>query len=127
MSTYDEQMNARTWRSHIRDTTNLFGKRFFIAGSWNEWWLSDQMQPAAIDVYVWQFVIQDISEEFQIVVDEDWGRTLHPNKAQVLRNGDSCHAYGPDGEGHGLNWKIVGPVGATAEICLNLNLEQDDG
>merc|ERR1711976_487015 len=58
-------------------------------------------------------------EEFQIVIDGDWNRTLHPQEPSSLL-GESV-LLEPDGEGEGLNWQIRGEAFATYEIRLELN------
>jgi len=114
----DSESRTKTWKSPVRAMAP--SRRFFIAGSWNGWSPDEELQPTAPDVYVFHLTLQDAAAEFQIVLDQDWSRTMYAHSKCILQHGQTCRADGPDGDGHGKNFKVKGPVGATMEICLDL-------
>mmetsp|Transcript_141894 Transcript_141894/g.441134 ORF Transcript_141894/g.441134 Transcript_141894/m.441134 type:complete len:1193 (-) Transcript_141894:145-3723(-) len=60
-------------------------------------------------------------EDFQLVVDRDMGQVLYPHRGGAgLGEGAIC---GPDAEGAGLHWRIIGRPGHLYEILLDLNQE----
>lgn len=121
MSTIFEASEPRTktWKSP--DRSMEANRQLFIAGSWNNWSPDEELQPTAPDVYVFHLTLQQAVEEFQIVVDKDWSQTMYAHSKGTLQLGNACRVDGPDGDGHGKNFKVKGPVGAILEICLDLS------
>jgi len=61
-------------------------------------------------------------ESFQIVLDSDWKKVLHPTRQDACPEVEHRIA-GPDEDkkSHGFNWAIVGRVGEYYEVRLNLS------
>jgi len=104
---------------------------YCVAASWNEWSELLEMEWQALEdvghagvrgVYRCCFTIGWAGrEEFQITVDYDWDKSLHPVEANTAPGkGRVC---GPDGEGYGLNWEVTGTPGQMMEITLDLGSE----
>jgi hypothetical protein len=98
---------------------------YHITGTFNEWSTEredSQMLPdaAAPDIHHFKIVIGRRNyEEFQILVNGDWKHRLHPTAARS-QSGKGI-LEGPDGGGDGFNWRIIGPMGSTFEVDLDLN------
>lgn len=93
------------------------GQAYFIAGSFNQWrfdsMAADEKKRGVYNYFV--TIGFDWKEEFQMALDANWEQTLHPNEWGVLQ--------GPDNNGHGKNFKIMGRPGTTFEVILDLNKE----
>jgi len=98
---------------------------YFVAASFNGWSLEpmspDPNQPGVHRIIA--TVGMDRQEEFQIVVNADWKKTMYPllPKAQLGQS----FTQGPDGQGHDKNWQITGYPGQN--FCIVLNLNEEDG
>eukprot|EP00403_Amphidinium_massartii_P036857 CAMPEP_0178440000 /NCGR_PEP_ID=MMETSP0689_2-20121128/36501_1 /TAXON_ID=160604 /ORGANISM="Amphidinium massartii, Strain CS-259" /LENGTH=515 /DNA_ID=CAMNT_0020062657 /DNA_START=25 /DNA_END=1569 /DNA_ORIENTATION=- len=97
--------------------------KVFLVGTWNAW-VPWQMTWQVMENCYRGFVpIGPTAEErFQIVLDGDWKRTLHPATAE------GCHfsseqMQGPDNRGQGLTWAITnGSDNATPGAWFEVRL-----
>jgi polyketide synthase-associated protein len=100
-------------------------RAYHVTGTFNAWSTDredSEMTPdeKAPGIYHLRMVIGTRNfEEFQILVNGDWKRRLHPTAARS-QSGKGI-LDGPDSIGDGFNWRIIGPMGSTFEIDLDLN------
>lgn len=94
---------------------------YFIAGAFNDWTMTAMTPDEKVGVYKYKMVMQDTLELFQIIVDEDWKQTLHPSSPDALCGQD--FVQGPDDQGDGLNWMVVGDIGSYWEITVDPHQE----
>jgi len=106
-----EKKGRKTWRSSDKDTWN----DFYVSGSFNDWGLS-LMTPDSDCVYRLHDVIvgNQNFEEFRIVVDKDYERSLYPV------DGALC---GPNAAGADRSWRIEGAEGLEFEIVYDGSTE----
>jgi len=115
-------MGELTWQSPL----GRAGVVYDLVGSFSDWKFSGaselQPDPSSPNIRRCQFKMGvKCKEEFQIVVNQNWGRRLYPEIA-----GDptgACIACGPDGKAHDRNWEVVGYPGQKFEVILNLGAE----
>jgi len=123
--------NDKVWNSPTVEKT-----RYYCVGShnnWGTWAESDEQYELIEDVYepglfTSSVVIgEDGWQEFQIIVDKDWSRILHPNRSSPLDFAMAGSlALGPDGaQCHGLNWSVAGPMGTVFHVVLDLRSEEN--
>jgi len=102
-------------------------KQVHVVGTWSGWAAREMDWDARRRCY--HSTLQVGSEgwaSFQILLDGDWARCLHPNKADANPHTD-YKLCGPDNAGHGMNWTIgkhqldVGAKGARYEVRLFLS------
>jgi polyketide synthase-associated protein len=109
-------MGEKIWETIEGDS-----EMYYVTGHFNDWSMSP-MKPDDDKAGIYRFLLSfegNYQEEFQIAIDGDWGRTLHPSEPSA-GFGESIMLE-PDGKGEGLNWCIHGEAFATYEIVLNLN------
>lgn len=131
MSMKTKSSGERVWKTAVHDKT-----RYYIVGShnnWSAWGESDKEHEMVEDVheagvFTGKVVVGDAEwEDFQIIVDKDWKRILHPHRRYFLGTSeDRCLAQGPDGdECHGVDWTVAGSRGTSYEIVLDVRSEAD--
>eukprot|EP00747_Dinoflagellata_sp_TGD_P085465 gnl/TRDRNA2_/TRDRNA2_162899_c0_seq1.p1 gnl/TRDRNA2_/TRDRNA2_162899_c0~~gnl/TRDRNA2_/TRDRNA2_162899_c0_seq1.p1 ORF type:complete len:746 (-),score=192.78 gnl/TRDRNA2_/TRDRNA2_162899_c0_seq1:111-2348(-) len=97
-----------------------------IAGSWCDWSVRAMSWNSFLQCYYckfrWKCTEQVSFEAFQILLDGDWKRRLHPEMQDAFPDAD-CEICGPhDEEAHDLNWAICGgKKGEFYEIRLMLS------
>mmetsp|Transcript_57890 Transcript_57890/g.148909 ORF Transcript_57890/g.148909 Transcript_57890/m.148909 type:complete len:1227 (-) Transcript_57890:138-3818(-) len=111
-----DSMGEKLWESAVAEE-----RMYCLTGFFNDWGFSpmmpDETEPG---VYRYQITFEGRgAEEFQIVVDGDWGQRLYPRTSYSGSGGD--FVQGPDENGDGLNWQLIGEAGVTYEIVLDLN------
>mmetsp|Transcript_115524 Transcript_115524/g.246873 ORF Transcript_115524/g.246873 Transcript_115524/m.246873 type:complete len:1348 (-) Transcript_115524:63-4106(-) len=97
--------------------------RYYMTGSFNEWQLTPMIpakDAAGAIIHTYRLTVGDNGlESFQIVVEEDLTRVIHPNCQDVATSG-TIFCCGPDDEGDGRNWMIHGKEGYQVDIVLNI-------
>mmetsp|Transcript_6075 Transcript_6075/g.10899 ORF Transcript_6075/g.10899 Transcript_6075/m.10899 type:complete len:1558 (-) Transcript_6075:114-4787(-) len=79
---------------------------FAIAGTWDNWTRrSMNWDPERRCFQSNVQVGKDGEESFQILLDGDWAKCFHPDKADACPHAD-VKLCGPDENGQGLNWTI---------------------
>lgn len=93
---------------------------YHVAGTFTEW------RPVPMDytheepgIFRQVIIMSDVVEEFQIVIEGDWGKTLYPMTSQYSA---TAIMKGPDGQGHGQNWHIYGMLGDRIIITLDTTI-----
>merc|ERR1711988_1995778 len=108
-------MGERIWETAADDDD-----MWYVTGHFNDWGMSPMKFEDKPGVFTYLLPFEgNYEEEFQIVCNGEWSRTLHPTEPSSLL-GESI-VLEPDGEGEGLNWQIRGEAFATYEIKLDLN------
>mmetsp|Transcript_46466 Transcript_46466/g.75517 ORF Transcript_46466/g.75517 Transcript_46466/m.75517 type:complete len:243 (+) Transcript_46466:2-730(+) len=96
---------------------------YFIAGTFSRWEMT-KMEREGDDTYGFTVVLgENRWEEFQILLDGDSQRRLHPGFPEAPKG---SIVQGPDAQVEGLNWRIEGRgavVEASDEVVLG-NLEK---
>lgn len=99
-------------------------KSAFIVGSWNSWALQQMDWDSGRLCYHCNVQLGSSGQEsFQIVIDSDWKKCLHPDRPDGRTDSVLC---GPDDQGHGKNWTIglnpqrKGAAGDRYEVVLRL-------
>lgn len=88
--------------------------QFYIAGSWNDWNLSE-MVPGEPGIYAATAVLWRDGGEFQILCNRDWSQVIHPKTPKAAMTQPLA---GPDDQGHGMNWFLNGQAGDVFRIEL---------
>lgn len=109
---------ATTWES-VSDQAPEF---FSVMGSMNGYALTP-MEEDSRKVYRCRVALSDYEpHDFQIVVDDDKKLAYYPDQS-TSTSGDAL-TLGPDADGEGKSWTIVGgEPGATVDIFLDLTQE----
>merc|ERR1712048_791674 len=97
-----------------------------IVGTWNDWKEPCEMAWKAFrQCYCFKFQTSSQGwESFQILLDGNWQKCLHPDKCDARPDSDH-RLCGPDNQGHRKNWTIdAGASGVWYEARLHLS---DDG
>nr|AQS99181.1 type I polyketide synthase [Gambierdiscus excentricus] len=99
---------------------------FYVSASWNEFGFSamEAVQGKAGVYRLKKLLSHERMELFQIVVDKDRGKVIHPE--MQLADQLISPALGPDGQGEGLHWGLYGWGGAFVEITLDLTQVESD-
>mmetsp|Transcript_143161 Transcript_143161/g.398971 ORF Transcript_143161/g.398971 Transcript_143161/m.398971 type:complete len:1166 (-) Transcript_143161:183-3680(-) len=85
---------------------------YFIAGTWG-YWKPQPMESEGGGSFGYTVTLGESRwEEFQIYLDGDPGRCLHPQMPKAYKG---AAVHGPDFGLKGLNWRIAGTAGAPAE------------
>lgn len=108
---------ARRWQSVLGRAR----KCFFVRGSWLQVALPMEPEPERRDVYWFHMTMENPTEEFQVLVDEDPRVAYYP-EAGGFPSG-SVFVAGPDGEADGRHFQLEGDPGSTIEIMLDLSCE----
>lgn len=95
---------------------------YFIAGTWTKW-RAIKMENEGGDNFGYTMTLgENRWEEFQIYLDGDDRRRLHPEKPRASKG---VPVHGPDAKARGLNWRIEGrgqwldvPTDALAGVSL---------
>ena len=95
---------------------------YFIAGTWTKW-RAIKMENEGGDNFGYTLTLgENRWEEFQIYLDGDDRRRLHPERPRASKG---VPVYGPDAKARGLNWRIEGrgqwldvPTDALAAVSL---------
>nr|AQS99310.1 type I polyketide synthase [Gambierdiscus excentricus] len=117
-----EAQGARTWRG------GRVQHKYFVRGSWSIWAL-EEMEPdmADLDVCRLHFSLPsggysyEESGMFQIIVDGDASRVLHPASTRAAPG--QALVEGPDAGGEGCFWEVRGAPGQSFEVTLNLGAQ----
>ncbi|CAJ1407476.1 unnamed protein product [Effrenium voratum] len=84
----------------------LPARSYMIVGSWSQWREAEPMEPEGEGTYSYVAVLGETRfESFQIWLDGDSNRVLHPGHSKGYKE---TTVFGPDGMGHGCNWVIDG-------------------
>jgi len=89
--------------------------QFYIAGSWNDWNLSEMISTEA-GRYTATAVLWRDGGEFQVLRNRDWSQVIHP---KVPKAGMTEQLAGPDDQGHGMNWFLNGQAAEVFRIELS--------
>jgi len=94
--------------------------------SWQRDKTLKQMLPDEENANVYRCVVEmEVPEEyFQIIVDEDRSQMMYPCTDEAAPYTADGMLMGPDDQGAGMRWSIVGEPGTCAVIVLDMN-EQD--
>lgn len=117
VTTISDAKGSKTWRSARGSSYH----EYYVSGTWNSWGFG-LMTPdvRGLPVHRCRAVLGPSgSEEFQIVTDRDWARTLHPADREAGLG--ASELLGPDDRGTDLNWRISGVPGETFEVVLDLS------
>lgn len=97
---------------------------YCMVSTTSKWLLTHEMMPVSDqpDVYFMVFSVFKGYEEFQIVVDKDWNKVLHPSEPRCTLK-DISYAQGPDAEGRGVHWQILAAPGQNFKIELHVKPE----
>ncbi|CAE7252494.1 ppsA [Symbiodinium sp. CCMP2592] len=95
---------------------------YFIAGTWTKW-RAIKMENEGDETYGYTLVLgENRWEEFQILLDGDERRRLHPARPLASKG---LVVHGPSAKARGLNWRIEGrgrwvdvPTDAAAAVVL---------
>jgi len=99
--------------------------QFYVAGSWNDWNLSEMTaDPARPGAFQTTAMLWRSGGEFQILRNRDWCQVVHPSEPRCKRDAVGA-AEGPDDKGHGLNWFLDGQAGDTFRIEMVRSGEGD--
>mmetsp|Transcript_78292 Transcript_78292/g.135852 ORF Transcript_78292/g.135852 Transcript_78292/m.135852 type:complete len:689 (+) Transcript_78292:120-2186(+) len=101
--------------------------RYYIAGSWSEWKITEMKWDAERQCYFFRVRLgKEGWESFQILLDSDYKKCVHPDRADACPY-EKYTLCGPDDKGHGKNWTIgrhaldKGSPGACYEVRLVLS------
>jgi len=121
---------GREWQRTWQTDPKLRGDHYYVAGTWSGWNLqpmetelvSDVERGRVLEVHRYRFTIgRSGREDFKVLANQNWDLALYPMLAGAAP-GDTL-VCGPDGRGEALQWQIVGFVGQTMEVTLDLNAE----
>ncbi|CAE8642132.1 unnamed protein product [Polarella glacialis] len=81
-------------------------RAYTVVGTWSQWHDPAPMEAEGNGTYSFTVTLgENRWEQFQIWLDGDPNRVLHPGQAKGYKN---SNVFGPDSLGHGCNWLIDG-------------------
>jgi len=114
-------LGERVWKSAPLDAPQHI---YYITGGFNNWSftpMTPDTDANGAGVQKYRLAVGEAWEEaFQIVLDRDIMRSIHPVAPDAIRSGEIM-VVGPDDNGQGKNWLIQGEDGMEAEIVLDLD------
>jgi polyketide synthase-associated protein len=121
---FGPKLGVDAWQAVTWSNEQESGGRqtYYVTASWNGWGFTPmQPDPTGADgVFVLPVhFLATRMEAFQIAINEDLGRTIHP-EMQMADQGFSP-AVGPDARGKDLNWALFAEAAADAVIRLDLS------
>jgi len=94
--------------------------RYFVTGSYNTWALHELKavdgQPGVYETKI--RIGYQRQEEFQIVRDKDRRQVLYPAASKTTDT--SVPIMGPDDEGDGMSWAVIGEYGRRVRLRLRI-------
>merc|ERR1712113_1021930 len=107
-------MYKKAWKIPDDETVMMPSVTYQLAGSLFDFKFQE-MEPVKTGLYwSWQITVKLVKQRvcwFQIVKNKDWKQALYPKEKDA--DSGKAEMAGPDDKGHGLNFQLLGKVGAS--------------